>query len=383
MMLPGQAIAKTIAEVEAQQAELKKENEELQQKIDALKEDEAKALEYQAALEEKIDLTERKIDASRESIQLMDEKIEELEKKLEASRKESENTIETFSKRIRALYTAGSISTLEILLSADSLTDFSMKTEMLTAVSRHDQELLDKIEDYLERTQKDREELQEMREEEARVKEELEAAQKELVSLHEENDAAIADLESKQAMARETIEQNEQEDAALEAELQQLIEQRNEEERKRKEQAAQGGGGVLPGPVSPGMSDSFNPTWPLPGVGYGNITGHYGDMYFNGPHNGLDIGAAYGTPIVASQAGQVLSAEFHWSWGNNVLIWHNDQFATRYAHMSSIAVSAGQYVEQNQIIGYVGDTGEAFGYHLHYEVYYNGSRVNPDPYLGI
>ena len=51
--------------------------------------------------------------------------------------------------------------------------------------------------------------------------------------------------------------------------------------------------------------------------------------------------------------------------------------------MSSIAVSAGQYVEQGQIIGYVGSTGESFGNHLHFEVYYGGSRVDPDPYLGI
>ena len=106
-------------------------------------------------------------------------------------------------------------------------------------------------------------------------------------------------------------------------------------------------------------------------------------MYDNGPHNGLDIGADYGTPIVAAQAGQVISAEYHWSWGNNVLIWHNQDYSTRYAHCSSLAVTPGQYVEQGQTIGYVGNTGYSFGYHLHFEVYYGGSRVNPDPYLGI
>ena len=66
-----------------------------------------------------------------------------------------------------------------------------------------------------------------------------------------------------------------------------------------------------------------------------------------------------------------------------MLIWHNETFATRYAHCSSLAVSPGQYVEQGQIIGYVGSTGESFGNHLHFEVYYNGVRVDPDPYLGI
>ena len=149
------------------------------------------------------------------------------------------------------------------------------------------------------------------------------------------------------------------------------------------EGATQPSGGTGVEPVTPGLQSGFSPIWPLPGVGVGSITGHFGDMYFNGPHNGLDIGAGYGTPIVAAQAGEVISAQYHWSWGNNVLIWHNETFSTRYAHMSSIAVSAGQYVEQGQIIGYVGSTGESFGNHLHFEVYYGGSRVDPDPYLGI
>ena len=280
----------------------------------------------------------------------------------------------------------GDAGTLEILLNSTSIADFSMKMEMTAAVARHDQALLDKIEEYLEKTRQDREDLAKMRESETNAKRELEAAQKELTSLHEENNVVIADLESQQLAAQDVIAQNEEEDAALEEELQALIEQRNEEERKRREEAekntANGGGGDVP-PVTPGMSDSFQPIWPLPGISYGNITGHFGDMYDNGPHNGLDIGADYGTPIVAAQAGQVISAEYHWSWGNNVLIWHNQDYSTRYAHCSSLAVTPGQYVEQGQTIGYVGNTGYSFGYHLHFEVYYGGSRVNPDPYLGI
>ena len=50
-------------------------------------------------------------------------------------------------------------------------------------------------------------------------------------------------------------------------------------------------------------------------------------MYSNGPHNGLDIAAVYGTPIVAAQAGEVIQAQYHWSWGNTVLIWHNETFS--------------------------------------------------------
>ena len=347
LALPGNALAKTIEEVQAEQERLAAEHEQLEQQLETLRASEEQAVEYQQALSQKIALTEEKIDVSRESIQLMDAEITALEKKLELSRQEYQNTLSLFSQRVKALYMSGSVSTLEILLSSESFTDFAMKTEMMAAVARHDKRMVEQIEEYLEKTQSDRERVQQMREEEAQVKRELEAAQEELNGLYSENDALIADLEERQLMTQEVIEQNEQEDAALEAELQRLIEQRNEEERRRKEAEAAAGKPVSPNPggSTVNLRGDFAPGWPLPGVGYGSITGNFGDMYFNGPHNGMDIGAGYGTPIVAAQAGQVLSAEYHWSWGNNVLLWHNETFSTRYAHCSSLAVYAGQYVE--------------------------------------
>ncbi len=383
LALPGNALAKTIEEVQAEQERLAAEHEQLEQQLETLRASEEQAVEYQQALSQKIALTEEKIDVSRESIQLMDAEITALEKKLELSRQEYQNTLSLFSQRVKALYMSGSVSTLEILLSSESFTDFAMKTEMMAAVARHDKRMVEQIEEYLEKTQSDRERVQQMREEEAQVKRELEAAQEELNGLYSENDALIADLEERQLMTQEVIEQNEQEDAALEAELQRLIEQRNEEERRRKEAEAAAGKPVSPNPggSTVNLRGDFAPGWPLPGVGYGSITGNFGDMYFNGPHNGMDIGAGYGTPIVAAQAGQVLSAEYHWSWGNNVLLWHNETFSTRYAHCSSLAVYAGQYVEAGQIIGYVGSTGQSFGNHLHFEVYANGVRTDPRYYL--
>lgn len=379
-VLPARAVAQTIDEVEARREELRRENAELEERIDALKEDEAAALEYQGALEEKIDLTEQKIDTARAAIELMDQEIRISEERLDVSRREYQSTIDMFAQRIKALYKAGSVGTLEILLDAKSFSEFTLKSELLSCVTKHDQKLLDKIEEYLEQTKKDRENLQKMREKEAETKKELESSEKELKGLYEENEAVLASLGEKQKKAQEAIAANEEEDAELEERLADLIRQKNEEEEKRKQQAEQG---IVLNPPSPGMHDGFSPWWPLPGYGPQDITGHYGDMYDNGPHNGMDIGVPYGTPIVAAQAGQVISAEFHWSWGNNVLIWHNDTFATRYAHMSSIAVSAGEYVEQGQVIGYVGSTGYSFGNHLHFEVYVDAVRVAPEPYLGL
>ncbi len=402
LMLPVRTLATTIDEVQNRQEELKQENEDLQAKIDALKEDEEAALAYQEELTGKIDENEQKIDQARATIEEMNGKIKELEARLSLSEEKYQGTIDAFKERLKALYVSGgsSLGALEILLDSESLSEFFTRQELVEVMAQRDQSMLDQLDAYMEETQGDREELVAAQQEVADSKKAIEAAQDELEVLYEENDLLVASLEGQQAQAQEQIAANEAEDAELQAQLEALIAERNRQEEEKRQQALQnqqaqnggsdGGegatqpsGGTGVEPVTPGLQSGFSPIWPLPGVGVGSITGHFGDMYFNGPHNGLDIGAGYGTPIVAAQAGEVISAQYHWSWGNNVLIWHNETFSTRYAHMSSIAVSAGQYVEQGQIIGYVGSTGESFGNHLHFEVYYGGSRVDPDPYLGI
>ena len=402
LMLPVRTLATTIDEVQNRQEELKQENEDLQAKIDALKEDEEAALAYQEELTGKIDENEQKIDQARATIEEMNGKIQELQARISLSEEKYQGTIDAFKERLKALYVSGgsSLGTLEILLDSSSLSEFFTRQELVEVMAQRDQSMLDQLDAYMAETQSDREELVVAQQEVADSKKAIEAAQDELEVLYEENDLLVASLEGQQAQAQEQIAANEAEDAELQAQLEALIAERNRQEEEKRQQALQnqqaqnggsdGGegatqpsGGTGVEPVTPGLQSGFSPIWPLPGVGVGSITGHFGDMYFNGPHNGLDIGAGYGTPIVAAQAGEVISAQYHWSWGNNVLIWHNETFSTRYAHMSSIAVSAGQYVEQGQIIGYVGSTGESFGNHLHFEVYYGGSRVDPDPYLGI
>ena len=402
LMLPVRTLATTIDEVQNRQEELKQENEDLQAKIDALKEDEEAALAYQEELTGKIDENEQKIDQARATIEEMNGKIQELQARLDLSEEKYQGTIDAFKERLKALYVSGgsSLGTLEILLDSESLSEFFTRQELVEVMAQRDQSMLDQLDAYMEETQSDREELVAAQQEVADSKKAIEAAQDELEVLYEENDLLVASLEGQQAQAQEQIAANEAEDAELQAQLEALIAERNRQEEEKRQQALQnqqaqnggsdGGegatqpsGGTGVEPVTPGLQSGFSPIWPLPGVGVGSITGHFGDMYFNGPHNGLDIGAGYGTPIVAAQAGEVISAQYHWSWGNNVLIWHNETFSTRYAHMSSIAVSAGQYVEQGQIIGYVGSTGDSTGNHLHFEVYYGGSRVDPDPYLGI
>ena len=94
-------------------------------------------------------------------------------------------------------------------------------------------------------------------------------------------------------------------------------------------------------------------------------------------HKGVDLAAAYGTPILAAASGRVVSAGWHGGYGRQVAIRHGGGLETTYSHMSSIAASPGTFVRQGQVIGYVGSSGLATGPHLHYEVYKDGRLVNP------
>jgi hypothetical protein len=100
-------------------------------------------------------------------------------------------------------------------------------------------------------------------------------------------------------------------------------------------------------------------------------------LHFSRMHKGIDFGAHYGQPIVATADGQVTRAGWAGGYGRQVRLAHGGGLATSYNHMSRIIVEPGTLVHQGQVIGYVGSSGLSTGPHLHYEVYRNGVAVNP------
>ena len=98
-------------------------------------------------------------------------------------------------------------------------------------------------------------------------------------------------------------------------------------------------------------------------------------------HSGIDIEAAYGTPVRATADGRVTGDNFGAGYGRQVVLDHGHDLLTVYGHLSSIAVVPGQHVSRGQVIGNVGQTGRATGPHLHYEVRVHKVPVNPHKYL--
>lgn len=128
-------------------------------------------------------------------------------------------------------------------------------------------------------------------------------------------------------------------------------------------------------------------TWPLPQSF--TITSQFGYRTdpFTGEisyHSGTDIAAPYGTPVLAAAGGTVTVANATDPWGGSygyyVKIQHDGTFDTLYAHCSSICVTPGQQVQQGEVIGYVGSTGNSTGNHLHFEAWENGQRTDAMKY---
>ncbi len=110
------------------------------------------------------------------------------------------------------------------------------------------------------------------------------------------------------------------------------------------------------------------------GFGY-RVHPIYGTRLF---HNGVDIGADDGTPIVAALGGEVVTAEYNDSYGYHVIINHGGELCTVYAHCSQLLVTAGQQVAKGQEVGLVGSTGVSTGPHLHFEVRRGEYRIDPE-----
>ena len=124
--------------------------------------------------------------------------------------------------------------------------------------------------------------------------------------------------------------------------------------------------------------------WPVEGP----ITGSFGERIdpFNGEgafHSGVDIGSAYGAPVVAPADGIVIFADFMGGYGRAIVLDHGHSISTRYGHLANFAVAVGQQIHRGDVIGYVGLSGRSTGPHLHYEVRLNDTPVNPHKYLRL
>ena len=110
-----------------------------------------------------------------------------------------------------------------------------------------------------------------------------------------------------------------------------------------------------------------------------SVSSSFGARRSGSWHQGIDLSAPKGSPVRATAAGKVVVAERSGDYGQTVVIDHGNGIRTRYAHLKKIAVEQGERVAAGEVIGKVGKSGNASGFHLHYEVVVDGTPVDPRP----
>lgn len=130
--------------------------------------------------------------------------------------------------------------------------------------------------------------------------------------------------------------------------------------------------------LSPSGNSLNDFVWPI--EKFDRITSTFGRRW-SAFHEGIDIPAGRGVPIVAACNGRVILSKFLDNYGNTIWIEHRDNMTTRYTHASQLLVKEGDIVKKGQVIAYVGSTGNSTGNHLHFEVRYSDFPLNPLDFL--
>lgn len=288
---------------------------------------------------------------------------------------------DVLNRRVRAIYMHGQLNYLEVILGANSFSDFANRVELLKRVIRSDYNMILEIQKQKAAIEAKKAQLEEDKRQLDALAAEAEKTRQEIARKKAEQQKVLDAAKSNKAAAA----QMEQDLNAQLASVRNLIQQRlaaAEAARQAAQQQAasddEGGGGsddnYVQGTGAMGWPCSGPITSPF---GY-RTHPIFGTTIF---HAGIDIGVDYGTPIHAADSGVVVYSGWISGYGNAVIIDHGGGISTLYGHNQSLAVSEGQSVSKGSVIAYAGSTGNSTGPHCHFEVDVNGSPVNPMGYL--
>ena len=361
-------------QAEEQRKSLKNNLTDVQSLLKDLETSKANLENYIQELDKDLSDINDKIDKLNHLITDKEFEIATTEKELEEAKSIEDAQYNIMKKRIKFVYERGEASKIEMLLSSKSFVDFLNKAEFIARISAYDRRMLDSYVDAKNLVAAKEAELIEQKNALEDAKVAVTNEQDALETLMEDKEKEITvfegDINNKEAAIAEY--------EAMIAEQDQIIKDLEKailEEKKR----------LLAENKKALVYDGGKFKWPAPS--YTRISDEYG--YRIHPilgteqfHNGLDMAAPSGSPILAAYDGEVIAASYSPTMGNYIMIDHGDGLITIYMHASSVSVSDGTMVARGEQIGCVGSTGRSTGPHLHFSVRENGSYVSPWNYLG-
>ena len=413
------ASASSLGEAEQEKAALEQELKEAQNLIDGLKDSKDDIQTKVTQLDQKLTDISGRIQNLETQLEQKNTQIETTKEQLQEATQDEKSQYEQMKKRIRYMYeNSNNMSLLESLFSAGNLAEFINQAENIREIMSYDRDMLKKYQDTQQMVadtkgtlEQDYEDLRQMKaqvqQEQDTVKSLLAAKEQELTKVSGELTTAqsSADEVAAEIQAQEDIiaqiqaEERRKQEERAELERQREAARQEEERRRQEEEAGQDGteqpsepseaedpddGGCEEPEIPDDIYNGGVFAWPCPSST--RVTSDYGTRLSpiagaSSNHKGIDIGAAYGSAIVAAADGTVSFAGYGNAMGNYIMISHGSGIYTVYCHCSALLVSAGMQVTKGQTIAQVGSTGISTGAHLHFGVTENGSFVSPWNYL--
>ena len=369
-----------IEESEGKKKEAQENQKEVQGKLSQVKKLLQEVQNIKSELDQAMVEADAKLEDLNDSIEILNSDINDLEvqisntkAELEAAKTVKEKQYATMKKRVQYMYERGNKSYVELLFTSGSFSDFLNTAEFINKISKYDREMLlsymEVIKDIEEKEAQLLSEEEQLRSKQSQLNAEHEAVENEMeekqdaINLYTEDinnkEAAIQEYEAYIAEQKAVVEALE---AAIQAEKKRLIEE------NRQAVKYDGGKFAWPAPEYKKISDEYgNRTHPI--------------LKTQQFHNGIDMAAPSGSPILAAYDGEVVAADYSATMGNYVMINHGDGLITIYMHASKLEVSKGQTVVRGEEIAKVGSTGRSTGPHLHFSVREDGSYVSPWKYI--
>lgn len=423
---------KDVAQAKDKASALEQEKKKVEQTIKNLESLKSDTAAYVKKLDASLQELEDELSNLEVQIAGKEDEIAATQEELLAARKKEQEQYEAMKLRIRYMYERGDVSYLEMLMQAESMSDFLNRAEYISQISQYDRQQLDLYVQVKEDIAEHESALLAEHEELLGFQEQTQAKQTSVETLMNQKTAEIKSYESQITDAEREASEYQKDIAAQEQAIQEMEAEikRQEEEARRKaeeearrkaeeearkkaeeearkkaeeeakkkaEQAkkAQETTQAQKTDTSKNTaqsSDSNKTTsagnskfiWPCPSSS--RITSEFGSRESptegaSSNHQGIDIGASTGSNIVAAAGGSVVISTYSYSAGNYVMINHGGGVYTVYMHCSKLLVSVGDTVKQGEVIAKVGSTGYSTGPHLHFGVRVNGSYVNPRKYV--
>ena len=333
--------------------------QEKREQLNDLEKEKAAAEQEKADLSKQLETVVAEMETMKGEIEKKEAEITVKEEELIQAQIDENDQYESMKKRIKYMYENGSSQFIEVLCEAKDITDFLNKAEYISNISDYDRDMLKQFQDIVA---------------------EVEAQEKQLQAEYDEMEQMQNDLIEKQSSIESLIDAKDTEIGEMSDQLAELKEAVATAERKQQERASSysnsAGASVVTG----------NGTFTHPCPGYTRISSYFGwrEQPLPGAstnHKGMDFAAPTGTPIYAAAGGTVTSAGYSGNAGNLIIINHGNGLQTYYMHCHQIYVRAGQKVSKGQNIAIVGTTGNSTGPHLHFQVMFGGTPVNPQNYL--